>query len=378
MRFIVEDTQNNILTRDLIVQDPKVTRTLSGPCTIAFTLLPDEQEASGITWKAWGQWVHVEIDRQDGTRWIIASGLVQPSSWDQESGSISITATGFSGYPEGIPWLENWNPFTIDPFHVVHKIWNHIQSYPQGNLGVQITPASSNTLMLPGFYFDGSEFNIDFFAYFVRAEDYRDCQEELTSLYRDLPIDFVEQSYWSTDKTIITKKIELAYPRRGVRHTGIAFRLGENMTTGSVVPEVEMDWVSDIIVRGWWPGRMHSSTFSNADPYRYRRVIRDEDALINSKERSAVWAKRKLARRQVPKHWNSITVDMYHSNAPWGTYDVGDDILISGSIPYVGNVSEWHRIMTIEPNDTLGEVIMTTKHVDAFNLDAIDFPPQGG
>lgn len=374
MRFIVEDVHNNILARDLIVQEPSVVRTLSGACTINFTLLADEREAQGIPWKAWGQWVHVEIDRQDGTRWIIASGLVQPASYDETGGSLQITANGFSSYPEGIPWLENWNPFTVDPFAVIHKIWNHVQSYPGGNLGVQVTPADSNTLLLPGFYYDGSSFVLDFFAYFVRAADYRDCGEEIVSLCRDMPIDFVEQSTWNSNKTAIVKKIELAYPRRGIRQEGIAFRLGENMESGSPVTEAELDWTSDIIVRGWWPGRMHSSTFSNADPDRYRRVIKDEDALINSKERSEVWARRKLARRQVPRHWGSVTVDMYHSNAPWGTYDVGDDILISGNIPYAGKISAWHRIMTIQPDDATGKVVMTTKHVDAFNYDAIDFP----
>lgn len=373
MRFIVEDVHGNILQRDLVVQDPQVVRNLSGPATITFTLLPDEEGAQGIPWKTWGQWVHVEMEKQDGTKFIFASGLTKPSDYDAETGAMTLKLDGFSSYLDGIPWLDNWNPFTVDPFHVIHRIWNHVQSYPGGYLGVEVTPADSGTLLLPGFYFDGSEFVLDFFAYFVRAADYRDCQEEVISLCRDMPIDFVEQSAWNAQRTAISKKIELAYPRRGVQQLGIGFRLGENVLSATPTVEVEIDWTSDIIVRGWWPGKMHSSTLSNADPDRYRRVMKEEDALINSRERSEVWAKRKLARAQVPRHWSSITVDMYHSNAPWGTYDVGDDILIGGNIPYVGDVKEWHRIMSIQPDDSLGQVVMTTKHVDAFNYDAIDF-----
>lgn len=373
MRFIVEDKHGNILTRDLIVQEPTVVRSLSGACAITFTLLPDEESASGIDWKAWAQWVHVETTRWDGSRWILASGLLQPSEVDPETGNIKITAAGFSDYLKGIPWLDNYNPIAVDPFAVIHRIWNHAQSYSHGNLGVQVTPVSSNTLLLPGFYFDGSEFVLDFFAYFVRADDYRDCNDEIVSLCRDLPIDFIEASYWNTNRTAIVKKIELAYPRRGVRQEGIAFRLGENVMTGSPVTEVEMDWVSDVIVRGWWPGKMHSSTFINADPDRYRRVIKEEDALINSAERSAVWAKRKLTRRQVPKHWGSITVDMYHPNAPWGTYEVGDDIMISGQMTHIGKISEWHRIVTMQVDENTGTVMLTTRHIDAFNYDAIEF-----
>lgn len=373
MRFIVESKSGEILSRDLPVSEPQVVRALSGACTISFTLHPDEAEAQGIKWKTWGHWVHAETTRWNGERWIIASGLLQPSEVDPETGSLTITLTGFSDYPKEIPWLDNYNPIAVDPFHVIHRIWNHVQSYDHGNLGVQVTPADSNTLLLPGFYFDGSEFVLDFFAYFVRASDYRDCYDEIVSLCRDTPIDFVEASYWNADRTAIVKKIELAYPRRGVRQEGLAFRLGENVMTAAPVSEVEMDWVSDVIVRGWWPGRMHSSTFTNADPDRYRRVIKDEDALINSAERSAVWAKRKLTRRQVPKHFGNITVDMHHPNAPWGTYDVGDDILIAGEVAYHGRIQEWHRIMTMQVDDIAGTVTMTTKHVDGFNYDAIDF-----
>lgn len=374
MRFTVEDSHGTILARDIRVEgEYTVVRSLSGPATIKFAVRGDEPTVAGIDWKAWGQIVHAELKKTDGSRWIVASGIVQPTETDPETGVITVTATGFSNYPDGIPWLDNWNPIAIDPFAVIHRIWNHVQSYPQGNLNVVVEPASSNTLLLPGFYFDGSEFVLDFFAYFVRAEDYRDCQEEITSLCRDIPIDYVEVSEWNSNKTAVNKKIRLDYPRRGVQQQGLAFRAGENVKLASPVTEADMDWVSDVIVRGWWPGKMHSSTFSNADPDRFRRVVKDEDALINSRERSEVWAKRKLTRRQVPPHWGSITVDMWHPNAPFGTYEVGDDILISAVMPTHGRVTEWHRILTMQIDDSRGEVLLTTKHVDAFNYDAIDF-----
>jgi len=327
----------------------------------------------GIDFKAYGQVVHAELDRQDGSRWVFASGLTQPSAVDSDSGLITVTASGITSYLDKMPWLDNWNPIAIDPFHVVHRIWNHVQSYANGNLGVVVTPADSGTLLLPGFYFDGSEFVVDFFAYFVRASDYRDCLEEVTSLCRDIPIDFVEKSAWNASRTLITKTLELAYPRRGVRQDALAFRIGENVLSAEPTAEQEIDWVSDVIVRGWWPGKMHSSVLSNADSLRFRKVIKDEDVLINSRERSAVWARRKLTRRQVPKHWGSIRLDMYHPSAPWGSYDVGDDILIGGEMPGSGRTQAWHRILTIQPDDQIGEVMMTTKHVDAFNYDAIDF-----
>ena len=134
-----------------------------------------------------------------------------------------------------------------------------------------------------------------------------------------------------------------------------------------------MDYVSDVIVRGWFPGKIYSSQLTNRDPLRFRRVAHEEDAMLNSRERTMVWARKHLAKRQVPEHWSSVTLDMWHPNAPFGTYDVGDDILISGTYPSKGRINEWHRILTMQIDDHQEAVMMTTKHVDGFNYDPIMF-----
>lgn len=375
MKIIVEQAvTNTILCRDLVTaQPPEVVRTLSGPSTIKFQVLPDEPSMNGIVFKPYGHMVHAEIKKQNGDRWIIASAIVTSVEMDGETGAVTITGTGFSNYPDKMPWLQNWNPIAVDPFQVIHQIWNHLQSQPLGNLGVTVQPASSGTLLLPGFYFDGSSFVLDFFAYFIRADDYRDCLEEITSLCRDVPIDYYENSSWNANRTAINKVLQLAYPRGGVQQQAIMFRQRENVLSMVPAGEMEIEYISEVIVRGWFPGKMHKTRLSNADPTRYRRVIKDEDAMINSRERSAAWAGRKLARRQVPHHWGSITVDMFHPNAPFGSYDVGDDIMISGMMPMEGRKAEWHRILTMQPDDVKGIVTMTTKHVSAFNYDPITF-----
>lgn len=375
MRFIVEQARTGLIqSRDLIVQEPQVVMMLSGPSNVTFKVKYGEPSGEGIDWKAYGQIVHVEETSQvTGQREIIASAITQPGEIDPETGDIVVTAKGFSCYPDKLPWLDNWNPIAVDPFEVVHRIWNHVQSYAHGNIGVTVTPAESNTLLLPGFYFDGTEFVIDFFAYFVRAADYRDCMEEINNLARDIPFDYIERSAWNNNRTAINKTLELAYPRRGVVHGDISFKIGENVIQATPSQETEIDWCSDVIVRGWFPGKVYSSSFSNADPYRFRRVIKEEDAMINSRERSAVWAKRKLTRRLVPKHWSSMVIDMYHPSAPWGSYELGDDIFIQGVMPFTGKIAEWHRIISMAPDPQTGRVELTMKHVDAFNYDMIDF-----
>lgn len=378
MRFIVEQAVTGIIQcRDLPVMNPKIVTNLSGPALIEFEIPYDASSMAselGIDFKAYGQYIYVEEPTTNGQRDIIAHGITQPSEVDPETGNMKIKALGPSGYIKGIPWLDNYNPIAVDPFEVAIRIWNHVQSQTNGDIGVTIGPASSGTLLLPGFGFDGTELVIEFFAFFVRSADFRDCGEEFNKLARDIPFDYLEEAIWNGSYTAIDKTITMAYPRRGAQRTDLAFRFGENVLGGSPATDAEIKWVSDVIVRGWFPGRVYSSTLSNADPTRFRRVIKEEDAKLNSTERAAVWAMRKLARRQIPNYWSSIMIDMDHPSAPFGTWELGDDIFVEGFMPWVGNVRAWHKILSaaIEPDKR--RVTLTLKHAGAFNYDPIDFP----
>lgn len=374
LRIIVEEARTGtILARDLKLKEPPTLQcNLSGHAILECTVAYREPSAEGINFKPYGQLIHVEKE-VNGERKILASCIVQPSEVDPDTGDLKIKANGFSSYTNGIPWLQNYNPIAVDPFEIVERIWNHVQSYSSGNLGVTVTPTDSGTLLLPGFAFDGTELVIDFFAIFVRAVDFRDCGDEINKLARDIPFDWIEKSEWNAGRTAINKKIELAYPKRGVQKTALSFRFGDNVKTGTPKAESEIEWVSDVIVRGWFPGRVSSSELSNADPTRWRRTILEEDAKINSKERSAVWAKRKLTRRQVPDYWENITIDMNHPNAPFGSWELGDSIYVEGYMPWAGMVKAWHKIMAYSIDDVKGECQLLLKHEGAFNYDPLEF-----
>lgn len=373
LRYIVEEAvTRTIVSRDLQIFEPKLQCTLSGPALFEGVVKYQEPSAQGIDFKAYGHIIHIEKSI-GSTRTILASCIVQPSEVDPDTGDLSIKAEGFSSYPKGLPWLQNWNPIAIDPFEVVEKIWDHIQSYENGNLHVTVTPTDSGTLLLPGFAFDGTELIIEFFAMFIRAIDFRDCGDEIDKLARDIPFDYLETSSWNGGRTQIDKSIVLAYPKRGVQKTALSFRFGDNVLSGKPKAESEIEWVSDVIVRGWFPGRVYSSELSNAEPDRFRRVIKEEDAKINSRERSAVWAKRKLTRRQVPAYWEEITIDMNHPNAPFGSWELGDSIYVEGVMPWEGDVKLWHRIIAYMIDEPKGQITLGLKAEGAFNYDPLEF-----
>src|ERR1700756_5760406 len=108
-RFICEEARTgNILARDLDVSKPKILRALSGPCNIQFDINYRDYANSGLYFKPWGHWIHVEKEIY-GQRIIWCSGLVQPSQIDKASGIMHLEARGFAGYPKGMPALFNWN-----------------------------------------------------------------------------------------------------------------------------------------------------------------------------------------------------------------------------------------------------------------------------
>jgi hypothetical protein len=375
-RFIVEEARTgNILTRDLTVTNPKVMRVLSGPANIEFDVDYRDTSNAGIYFKPWGHWIHVEKPVL-GNRVIWASGLVQPSDIDKKTGVTHLTATGFSGYAKKMPWLDNWNPLANDVFEVPIKIWNSLQSFPGGNLGVTVGPAISGIEMLPGYAFDGNLLNLDFFSQFIRATDKVDSADYIDKLARDIPFDYIEQSAWNSDRSAITKHIELGYPKLGIDQDWLCFILNENVMEAVPHIETQIDWVSDITIDGWFPGTEYSATLTNADPHRFRRCISQDDARVNSNERAAAWAKRKLTRRQTPAYWDSIVTDMGHPNAPFGFYDVGDRIMVRGLMPWVGLVNQQHKILAIAVDEQAGSCELTLKAEGAFNYDPIFYAAQ--
>lgn len=387
-RYIIEEGRTGtILTRDLKVMNPQVMRRLSGPCAIEFDIHDKEPSVQGIVFKPWGHWCHVEAEMPSGTRKIIASGLYKPSEVDPEKGMLHAAFEGFSGYVTKIPWLQNWNPIAVDPFEIFDHAWKHVQSYSNGNLGVvpysldedgvsKVIPPVSNTQLLPGVSLQvaqGADFILEFFAIFIRAIDFTDVGDYLNKLARDIPFDYFEESEWNEDRTAINKYIQLAYPRGGVLQSNLAFRMGENFLRGKTRIESEIEYASDVIIRGWFPGKVYSSTISNDMPTQYRRTILEEDVNINSVERSAAWAHRQLTRRQFPNFWESININIHHPNAPFGTWDVGDNIRVQGQMPWVGEVDQIHKIIAYTIDEASQTCELTLKAEGAFNYDPIFF-----
>ncbi|QGJ90067.1 minor tail protein [Mycobacterium phage Indlulamithi] len=375
--YWVQDIHGNWLTKDLVGQDASLMRVLSGPAQLELKIHPKDPsvqmpgEDGPIQFKPWGHIVHAMKEDLNGNEVPWISTIVQPSDVDPQTGVLSLRGQGFSGYANGIPWLQNWNPISVDPFEVIWRIWQHIQSYPQGDLGVTVYPTVSGTQMLPGFSFENEEFVQNFFAIFIRAVDRNDCGDYINKLARDIPIDYFEESVFNAATNKIDKKIRLAYPQGGVDQTDLIFRLGENVSAATPKQETEINWFSDITIKGYFPGKEYSATISNADTDRLRRVMDEQDLHVDSNERAAAWGRRRLTRRQIPYYFESIVVDPYHPNAPFGSFDVGDLIRYQGPMHWKGNIDQKHKVMMMGWDEAKGQMELKTMAEGAFNYDPI-------
>lgn len=374
---VLEANTAEILTRDLNATEAEIMVNLSAPSKFAFKLPRGEEfkSAKDINWKKDGQVVVCEIE-VDYQRQIFGVGVLEHPKVDPASGSMMLETTGFMGYPKGEPWLENFNPIAVDPFEVVQRVWAYLQSFSNAQMNVEVYPASSGTQMLPGFGMNGGTFSFDFFAMFIRSVDFVDSGNQITGLARDIPFDMFEEAAWNEDRTELTNAIRLAYPFGGFQQDSLTFRFGENVKQGELAEEELAQSASDIVIRSWIPGRVYSSTLSNADMTRFRRTAMEEDVHIDSTERAVAWAKRKLTRRNAPISFSKISVNPNHEHAPFGQWWVGDNIFVEApDYPWVGDIQQWHRIVSIswkegEPTMDLGLMVE-----GAFNYDPIDYDP---
>ncbi|MET7808652.1 hypothetical protein [Micromonospora chersina] len=93
----------------------------------------------------WGTMLYAEADGL--LRWggPLVHSRFQGAPW-------RVEAAGISTYPHGMPYLGEYRQASVDPAEAIRHIWTHLQSFPNGNLGVQVvgsTPARVGSTATP-------------------------------------------------------------------------------------------------------------------------------------------------------------------------------------------------------------------------------------
>ena len=141
VRFIAQDIRTHrFLTYELPLVDVSITWQLSGPSMLTAKLHPESPALQELGITAWATWIHVDQDGQ-----LLGSFILQPARIDGED--YTVEGMGFSGYAQGVPYY-SWDDYVAtDACDVMRRIWNHLESYPDARLGVQLTNTMSNLLL---------------------------------------------------------------------------------------------------------------------------------------------------------------------------------------------------------------------------------------
>lgn len=365
------------LDMDLPLHRDELTWELSGPGALRGTISPDvgllRAEDGRLLLEEWGTLIYAEADGE--IRW---GGILINSHWD--GANWEIECAGFSTYPGGQPYGAEFSQTGADPGEVIRHIWEHLQSYQDGNLNVRVTNSVTGAMVgLPKGPVTRDQVPLSVWDYLQRANwTYRDgdttgriyppgydgqippnsnsdpldpyellwweapdCGTAIDNLVRDVPLDYVERHAWDGNK--IRHEIQLSYPRCGRRRNDLAFIQGDNVVS-VVAPETDGEYYANFVLglgAGEGSGAIRRTTAQSDGRLRRASVYSGKDTTSAAQLDNAI--ANELRKRQNLLKIDSIEVQD-HPNAPIGSWALGDDILVRANIPWLGDIELWCRI----------------------------------
>lgn len=330
------------LDHDLPLDVTDMTWALSGPGSLRATTSPDVgrlRAADGsLLLDEWGTLLYAEQDNE--IRW---GGIVVRSSFSGKEWGVE--AVGMTSYPHGIPYDGPlYQPGTLlgapmaghvqwDAGEVVASLWAHVQSHPDGGLGITVdspimalrTPPTSE-------------------RYALAWWDAKDCGAEIDTLAKATPFDYVESHAWASPTSdAVVSKVTLGYPRLGTRRTDLAFEQGVNVVE-LVTPTRNGDtFANEAIGIGAGEGKATVRASVPTRDGRLRRPIVYTDKGLSSAATLSALARRELMTHRNLLEISEITVED-HPHARIASWALGDDIAVRADIPWLGDVELSCRI----------------------------------
>lgn len=311
------------ITRDTLTWD------LSGPGQLSGTLSPEigsMHAADGkLLLEEWGTFLYAE---NDGIiRWggVVVSSAFNGADW-------KIECVGFSGYPKGIPYTGEWRKTNVDTLDCVREIWRHIQSFPDGEVGMAVSTAKSGVHV--------GTFNEPYELVWWESKD---CGDEIDSLASETPFDYIESHAWSGDR--IKHSLDFGVPRLGRRRDDLFFVQGENIDSVVAVTRDGDSYANEVIGLGAGEGRTMLRRTIAVREGKLRRSDIYTDKLTKTSARMDSAIRKQLGQARATLRIESITV-ANHPNAVIGSWSLGDDILVRAEIPWLGEIAHWARVVS--------------------------------
>lgn len=277
---------------------------------------------------------------------IRAGGLLTDAVADGPS--LSLQIDGWTAYLEGMPYSGDEKWIEADPLDIARHIWAHVQSQPQGNIGLVLDDTTSPVRIgqeeeeVEFETEDGEEVSFTAGPYRLNYFSTHDLAREFDDLAQSTPFDYAVEHYWHGDE--IRHRLRLGYPRLGRRRKDLRFVVGENITEPSVDLETE-EFATEVWLLGAGEGSKMVRGIAVRETDRLRRPVVISDETVSSAKRARQIAEAELAHRLGAEGVESIEV-IEHPNAPVGSWQVGDEIRIQGGgSGWAGGLDLWVRVL---------------------------------
>ncbi|MBG7704910.1 hypothetical protein HCJ76_44315 [Streptomyces sp. MC1] len=243
-----------------------------------------------------------------------------------------------------------------DAYDVVRHIWAHLQDYKAGKLGVTLDGHDSG-------YKLGSSNGQD--PWTLQWWDSPDCGSTITDVMNLAKADFLERHYWDGSKEKIRHHIDLGKRRLGRARSDLRFAQGENIIEVAT-PNYQGDYfANNIYVIGKGSGAKTARARVVVDDKRLRRA-----KIVSNKSTANAKQLTEYGKKERAKHSEQLTIPSiairHHSNAPLGSWALGDRILVQVDVPWAGELAIWHRITAEEIDPAAGTAVLTLTRADFY------------
>lgn len=392
--------------RELPLRDVTIEHTLSGPGGLSASIEPTYADLVGVDGElVLREWDTIIVAEAAGQ--LRGGGIL--TSMEITGDQLSLDCVGFSGYAAGQPLASSlrWGGSTdgtsgegVDPQAVIWWLWGHLQSQPDGDLGVTMTNlrtpyrlgAWHNARKLPTDDEpdpDASEVEeppipIDRVwtkqdskpaaatgktAYWeYRLDWYEDIEvgAKIDELCQQAGIDYRETWAWEdSTRESVRLHLELGYPRLGRRASNLRFVEGENISQVVTLQRSGDDFANVVVGYGAGEGSKQIRQTASARDGRLRRVsILDAEDIDNEASLRQL-ATDELGRARQLTDITSFTV-RDHPNATLGSFAAGDDVLVETVLGWQPT-RMWVRILSYSYSPDGDTVDITCARSDSFD-----------
>lgn len=344
-RFIVERISDGaFLDLDFPIEVSGVGRALSDAGDLSGTVEPDVgglRDTGELIAEPGASFIHREVAGVITGTYIVTRCAFKGSAWEIEGKGFSshLARRHYSGSRE---WVD------ADPIGIIRHVWEHAQSKPGGDLGVTVVGSSTARIGEPkrDVSFTARGEDVDFTAgpYTLHWWDTPNLGSTVDGLAEGVS-EFVEWSAWNHDRSKILK--EVRYSDRVGKRSRARFVEGANVVDVVALESDGTDYANTVIAIGAGEGKKALRvTLSVSDGRVPMERVLD---LKNVTSKKVLEASARAALALAQKKYAIPAVEVVdHPNAEFGTFDVGDEVLVSADFEWAGRKELWHRIMEIE------------------------------